>query len=653
MPPDDEWVSRRAFLSASAAAALANTGTSLQFSNTRSEPSLVPRQISPNLFVLEDTCNVYLIRDGSSALLIDFGSGAILDHLPALGISSVDWILHTHHHRDQAQGDALAVQRKIPIAVPAHERHLFESVEDFWQTRRVFDLYYVRNDFFSLPANVPVAAVLEDYETFRWRGHQLRIQPTPGHTPGSISLVGEIDRRMVAFSGDLIHSPGKVQTLYDLQYYYGEHEGVDLAAFSLAELAKLTPALLCPSHGHEIANPPAAVEELISKLRDWHGFWYSYGFTLDNRPRVLTPHVVAHYQTMSSFYAIVSDSGKALFIDYGNPSWNSFYAFKDAIGPNGRMRFLAHSIDNLRANHGVRTVDVAIASHMHDDHVAGFPYLARHHDTKIWAFENFAHILEHPAERNLGCTLGEPLKVDRVLRDRETFRWEEFTFTAVHSPGHTDYQMALFTEIDGLRIAFTGDAFFHDSDKPFAIRHNLIYRNRVNLGDHIKSVNNLLEFKPHVIAPGHGEHFLLDPDMAREFKTRLERQDALCRSLLADRDTDVGLDPSAIEITPYQSRARPGAKQRFEVRFRNHCSQPVKLEIALLVPAGWQCDKDRAELTIPGGSSGSTAVLVTIGPETSARRHLIIADVVANGRYIGQRAEAFVTVHPAASYALA
>ena len=61
-------------------------------------------KISENLYLYRDTCNVYVIIDGSKAVLIDFGSGRVLDELGNLGISQVDWILQTHHHRDQCQG---------------------------------------------------------------------------------------------------------------------------------------------------------------------------------------------------------------------------------------------------------------------------------------------------------------------------------------------------------------------------------------------------------------------------------------------------------------------------------------------------------------------------------------------------------------------
>lgn len=79
------------------------------------------------------------------------------------------------------------------------------------RNRHVFELYYVRNDFFSLTSNVPVAAVLRGSDTFEWKQHKLFIQPSPGHTPGCITRVTEVDGRKVAFTGDLIYSPGKVR----------------------------------------------------------------------------------------------------------------------------------------------------------------------------------------------------------------------------------------------------------------------------------------------------------------------------------------------------------------------------------------------------------------------------------------------------------
>ena len=79
--------------------------------------------------------------------------------LSQIGVTKVDAILHTHHHRDQCQGDARAAAERIPIHAPAHERHLFEDAENFWRNRRVFHLYYVANDFFTITRNLPVAGI--------------------------------------------------------------------------------------------------------------------------------------------------------------------------------------------------------------------------------------------------------------------------------------------------------------------------------------------------------------------------------------------------------------------------------------------------------------------------------------------------------------
>ena len=78
---------------------------------TASEAGLV--QLSPNLYLLRDTCNVYLLRDGEHGLLIDAGSAGIADHLDEIGVRAIEWVLHTHHHRDQCQGDERLIESLI------------------------------------------------------------------------------------------------------------------------------------------------------------------------------------------------------------------------------------------------------------------------------------------------------------------------------------------------------------------------------------------------------------------------------------------------------------------------------------------------------------------------------------------------------------
>ena len=40
-----------------------------------------------------------------------------------------------------------------------------------------------------------------------------------------------------------------------------------------------------------------------------------------------------------------------------------------------RMGFVEHTLAELKARYGLKSVDVAMPSHMHDDHLNGFPHL--------------------------------------------------------------------------------------------------------------------------------------------------------------------------------------------------------------------------------------------------------------------------------------
>jgi glyoxylase-like metal-dependent hydrolase (beta-lactamase superfamily II) len=609
----------------------------------------VPRgglsQISPNLYVLHDTCNVYVLKDGDRALLIDFGSGHILAQLGQIGVTKVDAILHTHHHRDQCQGDSRAVAERIPIHVPQHEQHLFEDAENFWRNRRIFHLYYVRNDFFTTTRNIPVAGTLRDYDTFQWGPYELLIYPTPGHTLGGVSLVGAVDGKKVAFTGDLIHSPGKVVNLYELQYQYGSTDGVDFAIFSLTRLRELGPELICPSHGEPFTNPDAGIADLVGKMKGWvEAYAPGTALTIENRPYSVTPHLVASHQTTSSFYAIISDSGKALFVDYGSASGNFFFTFNTATPVLDRMRFVEHTIPELKTRYGLKSIDVVMPSHMHDDHMNGFPHLIRHYNAKVWCYENMVDVFQNPRGYNLGCILAEPFKVDRSFRHGEKFKWEEFEFEVCHSPGHTEYQMAMFTEIDGARVAFTGDAFFPSGGASAQLRHNLIFRNWVENDSHLRSMRTILDHQPNIVAPGHGKPFLSNKADLEDLNERLKKQQQYFQEVIADRDCNFGLNPSWVRLYPYQLLAKPGSTPTVELHVRNYRSQPMSVEAALVTPQGWTATPEVIKLTVPANGDGKEAFTVSIpaGWDHSKPRVAIAADIMADNHYLGEIAEGVV-----------
>jgi hypothetical protein len=149
-----------------------------------------------------------------------------------------------------------------------------------------------------------------------------------------------------------------------------------------------------------------------------------------------------------------------------------------------------------------------------------------------------------------------------------------------------------------------------------------------------------------MIAPGHGKPFPIDRETARNFEKRAVQQDGYFRSLIADPDTDFGLDPSWIRIQPYQISAVAGREQRIQIHLRNYGRRPMQVEMELVLPPGWRSGPAPLHLNVAGNTEGHLEASFTIPSRWSAPtpRVAIALDVMANGKYLGQIAEAVVDV---------
>ena len=98
-------------------------------------------KISESLYLVRDACNVYLVKRGDRALLIDSGDAHVLELMHAQGIRSLDWVLHTHAHRDQCQGTPRLVEAGVRVAVPEKEERFFIDATGFWNDFQLFYLF--------------------------------------------------------------------------------------------------------------------------------------------------------------------------------------------------------------------------------------------------------------------------------------------------------------------------------------------------------------------------------------------------------------------------------------------------------------------------------------------------------------------------------
>ncbi|MDQ4035311.1 MAG: MBL fold metallo-hydrolase [Chloroflexota bacterium] len=602
-------------------------------------------RVSDHLHRLGDTCNVYLVQDGRRGVLIDFGSGSALDALGELGVDGISRVLVTHHHRDQVQGLARAAEAGIEIWVPPVERALIGEVDDHWQARAFDNNYDVRQDRFSLLSSVPITGTVTEYRPMRIGGRTFTPIPTPGHTIGSVSYLANVDGRRVAFTGDLIFGPGKVWSLAATMWSYGDMPGVASTILSLLALRAEEPDLLLPSHGDPIENPTDAIDRTIAELRrllDFRGSLMEFDDWLE-RPYVsLTPHLL-HNRTSHSFsYVLVSRSGKALMMDFGY----DFITGLPVGNDRSSRRPWLYTFDVLRRDFGVATIDVVIPTHYHDDHVAGMNLLREVQGTEVWVPDNFAHVMEDPTRHDLPCLWYDPIPVDRRLPVGGTVRWEEYELAIHDLPGHTAFAAAISFEVDGTRVVVTGDQ--QDMSwgrRPEPERLNLIYQNRVTLGDFVKSAELYARLEPELMISGHWPPRWIAPDYLEMLATRGRMLDDLHRSLLPLEEVDLGLEGFAARIEPYRSELRAGEALELEVWIRNPFPDRDEAAVELVLPDGWSAQPPSRTLDLDGRHDETVTFRVQPGPGP-IRRARIAADVRIGRRHLGQHAEALVTVVP-------
>ena len=130
-------------------------------------------EVAPNVFLWTDTCNVYILRDGTAALLIDLGDGSVLDRLGQIGVKTVEWVLFTHHHREQCQGGAKLAATGAKVGASAVEKPLFENPLSFRKMRPTLgDAFTVHGASFVRPPIDPITVerAFLKMDDFTWRG---------------------------------------------------------------------------------------------------------------------------------------------------------------------------------------------------------------------------------------------------------------------------------------------------------------------------------------------------------------------------------------------------------------------------------------------------------------------------------------------------
>lgn len=174
--------------------------------------------------MLSTNCYVASSEKTKEAIVIDpgldlpFEAKQIFDHIMK-GKLKVVLILNTHGHQDHISGDATFQEKyKVPIYIHKFDASLLKDMET---------------------EKSPPSVLLDDGSSVNFGDESLNVMSTPGHTPGSICLVGE---RLV-FTGDTLFNLGIGRT----DFPGGSTKDMRL---SLQKLLRLPDYLLIyPGHG--------------------------------------------------------------------------------------------------------------------------------------------------------------------------------------------------------------------------------------------------------------------------------------------------------------------------------------------------------------------------------------------------------------------
>jgi len=601
-----------------------------------------------DLFVWTDVCNVYVLRDGDAAMLIDVGDGSVLEHLGEIGVRRIEWVLLTHHHREQCQGHPQLRAWQPQVAASAKERALFERPADFRKLKpSLGDAFTVHGASYVRPPVEPLAIqrAFNKMDTFTWRGREFWCLETAGNSPGSMSYLLKTEQGWIAFSGDVMVSGARMHNWFDTEWDYGFAKGLYTLIESVSLLESFEPALLLPAHGPVVRQAASELHAYQQKLRQLARLYVRgyniFTFAGADQDKVSRPSVVPHlWQTTPhvfkfkgpehspNFYLLLADSGRALLVDCGVDK-----ATLDA------------TFQQMRERLGLKAIDAILITHMHGDHILGAPYVREKYGAKLWTLDRVAEKFEQPERFDYAALTPayradgiEAIEIDRVFQAGEKFNWEGYELTVDWMPGQTEFGCCIQGRIDGRLVAFTGDNLFADPDDPAQDGHEAVCaRNSAILEEgYIYAAEYLRRLQPDLILGGHS--FVMDHPhdlIERYHRWSLAMRDAY-REVSAEEDYRIMFDPYWVRVDPCRTEMAPGSAVEVKVHVRNFLNRPQPFRLVVHCPEGLAAEPAVLEGTTPAETTIAVPLRVKATSAAKPGVRIVALDTAIAGKRYGE-----------------
>ncbi len=607
--------------------------------------------IAPGLDVIESATNVGVLRRNGRVLLFNCLQP---DGLVSAGVApgDVDWVLATHHHRSALRGARELAFEGIQVAVPASERLLIEDADTYWSNDELYRVhgYNYHPSPKTVRESVPVARGLEDGDRLDWQDVTVRAIETPGPSSGGMTYLVQLEGETIAFTGDLISGPGQLHEFYSLQgrrelpdgnlawEYHGFGERSADVLRSLDRVIGEGATLLVPSHGKPMHHPRKAVNALRKNIDACMtnyctisaAQWYFAGSRLEwpadvewmkSRLRPLPDWV---REVGGTTRALVADTGETLLMDAASNVHEQIREQQNAgdLGP----------------------AEGIWVTHYHDDHVGSLNVLRDQQDCPTIAHESMVDILRRPNAYLMPCLDPEPVVVDRVTRDGESWQWNGIRLTAFTMPGQTLLDAALLAEVGEERVLFVGDSLGPGGIDDYCAQNRNLLGPGLGHDRCLELVESLPEgcllVNPHVAGA-----FVFSRDELRGMRDALAERRKLFARLIYWDDPNYGLDAGWVRCDPYYQPAKPGDTVEWTVHVRNHSDAPRSAIVGLRAPDGWGAEVSEAEVQIPPGETRG-ATLSATAPADATGREVVGFAVRYGDRDLGEMTEGVVDLMP-------
>jgi len=209
-------------------------------------------------------------------------------------------------------------------------------------------------------------------------------------------------------------------------------------------------------------------------------------------------------------------SGKLGF-DWTHPADCNVYAVDTGEGLTLIDSGTGLSVDELAAHleeHqlSISTVTHILLTHLHADHSGGAAEIARLTGAQVVLLDEAAPVLEAGDEAAIDLPQArlagfypvdynwKPCKAGIRLRDGEMFTIGRYSFSAMHTPGHSRYDTCYLMETaNGRSVLFSGDTILYGGKISMLSTHDF------SISALALSIERLAALEPEMLLPGHGQ----------------------------------------------------------------------------------------------------------------------------------------------------